>query len=59
MQWLLDHTLLETLQKDTEASWKKIVSDDSIWFRLSENLTYPVELENMRYQMHLYQRQHD
>ncbi|KAF5003373.1 hypothetical protein FDECE_10079 [Fusarium decemcellulare] len=52
MQWLLDHTLLET---DTPGySWDKLQSDDSIWFRLPEGLSYPIPLENMRYQMHLY-----
>ncbi|KAL6866119.1 hypothetical protein ACO1O0_002221 [Amphichorda felina] len=52
MQWLLDHTLLET-----EASgyrWEKLESRDSIWFRLPETLSYPMQLENMRYQTHLY-----
>lgn len=55
MQWLLDHTLLET---DTPGySWEKLQSDDSIWFRLPEGLSYPIALENMRYQMHLYRLQ--
>jgi 25S rRNA (uracil2843-N3)-methyltransferase len=55
MQWLLDHTLLET---DTLGySWEKLQSDDSIWFRLPEDLSYPIALENMRYQMHLYRLQ--
>jgi 25S rRNA (uracil2843-N3)-methyltransferase len=37
--------------------WKKVVSDDSRWFRLNQQaLKYPIELENMRYQIHLYQR---
>ncbi|KFA62372.1 hypothetical protein S40285_06231 [Stachybotrys chlorohalonatus IBT 40285] len=52
MAWLLDHTLQET--KDIEYSWKKLESHDSIWFRLPEGLVYPIPLENMRYQMHLY-----
>ncbi|KAM0198279.1 hypothetical protein ACHAPA_010130 [Fusarium lateritium] len=52
MQWLLDHTLIET---DTPGySWDKLQSDDSLWFRLPEGLSYPIPLENMRYQMHLY-----
>lgn len=52
MQWLLDHTLVET---DTPGySWDKLQSDDSLWFRLPEGLSYPIPLENMRYQMHLY-----
>ncbi|KAJ9501634.1 hypothetical protein H2202_002596 [Exophiala xenobiotica] len=52
MKWLLDHTLQEVAQ----AKWKKHVSDDSRWFRLNPSLKYPLELENMRYQIHLYQR---
>lgn len=52
MQWLLDHTLLKT---DVSGySWEKLEFHDSIWFRLPETLTYPMQLENMRYQMHLY-----
>ncbi|OAP54867.1 hypothetical protein AYL99_11315 [Fonsecaea erecta] len=59
MKWLLDHTLLEVAgKKGGEVKWRKCVSDDSRWFRLSQQqpLKYPVELENMRYQIHLYQR---
>jgi 25S rRNA (uracil2843-N3)-methyltransferase len=52
MQWLLDHTLLETMT--TDCKWEKLESNDSIWFRLSEALSYPIQLENMRYQLHLY-----
>ncbi|KAF4339792.1 25S rRNA (uridine(2843)-N(3))-methyltransferase [Fusarium beomiforme] len=52
MQWLLDHTLIES--ETPGYSWEKLQSDDSIWFRLPEGLSYPIPLENMRYQMHLY-----
>ncbi|EXJ83169.1 hypothetical protein A1O1_06788 [Capronia coronata CBS 617.96] len=55
MKWLLDHTLLEAAGGEN-SKWKKYVSDDSRWFRLSPSLKYPIELENMRYQIHLYQR---
>ncbi|KAF5533936.1 hypothetical protein FNAPI_12535 [Fusarium napiforme] len=55
MQWLLDHTLIET--ETPGYSWEKLQSDDSIWFRLPEGLSYPIPLENMRYQMHLYRLQ--
>ncbi|THY46193.1 hypothetical protein D6C97_08368 [Aureobasidium pullulans] len=62
MQWLLDHTLLspkKDAEKGTPPQWKKLVSDESRWFRLPEDdLKYPIELENMRYQIHLYRR-HD
>ncbi|KAG9678238.1 hypothetical protein KCU95_g15928, partial [Aureobasidium melanogenum] len=61
MQWLLDHTLLspkKNAEKGTPAQWKKLVSDESRWFRMpDEDLKYPIDLENMRYQIHLYQRQ--
>ncbi|TKA83373.1 hypothetical protein B0A55_01036 [Friedmanniomyces simplex] len=60
MQWLLDHTLLSDSQQkagiETAARWEKVVSDESRWFRLPLGLEYPIELENMRYQMHLYRR---
>ncbi|KAL6247218.1 hypothetical protein RBB50_005561 [Rhinocladiella similis] len=52
MKWLLDHALQDVAQ----GKWKKQVSDDSRWFRLNSSLKYPMELENMRYQIHLYQR---
>lgn len=60
MQWLLDHTLLEasaigSSTNTTESGqWEKLVSDESRWFRLPKGLEYPVALENMRYQAHLY-----
>ncbi|KAG0646263.1 Base methyltransferase of 25S RNA 6 [Hyphodiscus hymeniophilus] len=59
MKWLLDHTLLETDKSrgdETDASWQKVISEDSQWFRLPEGLRYPISLENMRYQIHLYRR---
>ncbi|KAI9842913.1 MAG: hypothetical protein M1837_006745 [Sclerophora amabilis] len=60
MHWLLDHTLLpaESGKLDEECGWKweKLVTDESQWFRLPPGLKYPIELEDMRYQMHLYQR---
>lgn len=59
MQWLLDRTLLGKQDERGEedgAEWEKLVSDDSRWFRLLENLKYPISLENMRYQLHLFRR---
>jgi 25S rRNA (uracil2843-N3)-methyltransferase len=62
MQWLLDHTLLNQAgdnvkEKDREmAKWEKIHEDESRWFRLASTLQYPIELENMRMQLHLYRR---
>ncbi|KAL7942410.1 hypothetical protein V8C42DRAFT_332309 [Trichoderma barbatum] len=56
MQWLLDHTLTDPRAPPQGYEWENIESHDSIWFRLPEGLSYPIQLENMRYQMHLYQR---
>lgn len=57
MQWLLNHTLVES--ESSEYTWERLESEDSIWFRLPEGLVYPIQLENMRYQMHLYRVQKD
>ncbi|KAI1207129.1 uncharacterized protein F4807DRAFT_188268 [Annulohypoxylon truncatum] len=55
MQWLLDHTLLQADKLPPEGCrWEKLKSHDSIWFRLSDGLRYPIDLQDMRYQMHLY-----
>ncbi|RMZ79910.1 hypothetical protein DV738_g3060, partial [Chaetothyriales sp. CBS 135597] len=56
MKWLLDHALLGG---PGTPKWIKIVSDDSRWFRLPMDLKYPLALENMRYQIHLYRRAPD
>ncbi|KAF3037270.1 hypothetical protein E8E12_008171 [Didymella heteroderae] len=60
MQWLLDHTLLADTSggkaKEEIRSWEKVQEDDSRWFRLDDRLEYPIELENMRMQLHLYRR---
>ncbi|QSZ33365.1 hypothetical protein DSL72_002953 [Monilinia vaccinii-corymbosi] len=59
MKFLLDHTLIETQKsggKESVPDWVKVYSEDSQWFRLGENLKYPIQLENMRYQVHLYRR---
>ena len=55
MQWLLDRVLLGTKREPIAGrSWKKLEGKDSVWFRLAEGLDYPIQLENMRYQVHLY-----
>ena len=62
MQWLLDHTLLESAAISTSKNaskqwqWQKLEAKESDWFRLSNDLRYPVTLEDMRYQLHLYRR---
>ncbi len=62
MQWLLDHTLLEASAvgsskiASVERQWEKLESRDSEWFRLDGELRYPIDLEDMRYHLHLYRR---
>ncbi|KAI9764954.1 MAG: hypothetical protein M1835_007478 [Candelina submexicana] len=62
MQWLLDHTLLGTTAKSGDKGrqenpqWERLFKDESRWFRLPQGLKYPLELENMRYQIHMYRR---
>jgi 25S rRNA (uracil2843-N3)-methyltransferase len=56
MQWLLDHTLLDTSKAQPTSRWEKLQEEESKWFRLPADLRYPIELENMRYQLHLYRR---
>lgn len=59
MQWLLDHTLLDEARTgsiENANQWDKLYSSDSTWFRHSPGLTYPISLEDMRYQVHLYRR---
>lgn len=59
MQWLLDHTLLDAARIESIENanqWEKLYSSDSTWFRHSPGLSYPVILEDMRYQVHLYRR---
>ena len=58
MQWLLDHTVLGSsgeAGEDCVAEWIKIRGEET-WFRVPRELKYPLELENMRYQLHLYRR---
>ncbi len=59
MHWLLDHTLLQLAGTNAAGTrkWRKDLTDESRWFRLDQQLRYPVELENMRYQIHLFERE--
>ena len=63
MHWLLDYTFLgpsiNGTSNPTNVKWEKLIDEDSHWFRLPPGLSYPIELENMRYQIHLYRRRSD
>ncbi|ETS82129.1 hypothetical protein PFICI_07131 [Pestalotiopsis fici W106-1] len=48
-----DKTKAQAQQEDG-CKWEKLDENESIWFRISDELRYPIQLENMRYQMHLY-----
>lgn len=58
MQWLLNHTLLEAVNGDgrEERKWEKMYGEESRWFRLGEDLRYPIVLEDLRMQVHVYRR---
>ena len=61
--WLLDHALLtQSLEFFANPPWEKVGSQstDSKWYRIPPELQdtkiYPIQLENMRYQMQVYRR---
>lgn len=66
MAWLLDRVLLAADKHGRATAvvegrkWRKLETRKSSWFRLAEGrggesgLDYPIGLENMRYQLHLY-----
>jgi 25S rRNA (uracil2843-N3)-methyltransferase len=63
IQWLLDHTMLmsdpQKRGADVTPKWSKLSSDESKWFRLPPGLEYPIALEHMRYQIHVYEKNED
>lgn len=63
MHWLLDLTLVGSQKQPNgekaTPKWRKLVTDESRWFRLPPGLKYAIELENCRYQIHLYRRTED
>ncbi|KAI7784152.1 hypothetical protein LA080_010464 [Diaporthe eres] len=67
MSWLMDYALVPKPKKKTAdgegggesesaTAWQKVISEDSVWYRLEEDLEYPVSLENMRFQIHVFKR---
>lgn len=66
MSWLMDYALLpkpkkkavdgEVGEEEPTCAWEKVISEDSVWYRLEEDLDYPVSLENMRFQIHVFKR---
>lgn len=67
MSWLMDYALIPKPKKkstdedeggegESANAWEKVISEDSVWYRLEEDLEYPVSLENMRFQIHVFKR---
>ena len=57
MTWMLDHTLLELDGQDEQGTqWRRLLADESRWFRRDKTLEYPLQLEDMRYQVRIFER---
>ena len=63
MQWLLDHILIAAPNVGSSVNaggekkqWEKVHAQESRWFRLPVGLKYPIGLEDMRFQVHLYRK---
>jgi 25S rRNA (uracil2843-N3)-methyltransferase len=63
MNLLLDYALLPKEQKQDdsdeeqpERAWEKVVNEPSMVYKLDDALKFPVSLENMRFQVHLFKR---
>jgi len=55
MHYLLDLVLLEKGLSEKPA-WEKLIGDQNRLFKMEEGLKYPVGLENIRFQVHLFRR---
>ncbi|KAI9725609.1 MAG: hypothetical protein M1828_002894 [Chrysothrix sp. TS-e1954] len=42
--------------RTVEPVWQELRSSASVWWRQPQGLKYPVQIENMRYQLHLYRK---
>ncbi|KAB5539547.1 hypothetical protein GE09DRAFT_1290631 [Coniochaeta sp. 2T2.1] len=51
MQWLMDKLL--TGEREGR-NWAKLEQEEAVWFRLKQDLEYPIKLENMRHQVHVH-----
>lgn len=70
MKWLLEHALLgspvsKAKDDDEEEGeegekeikkWERILLDENRLFKLDEGLKYPISLENLRFQVHVFRR---
>lgn len=51
--WLLEHALRQ-MEKQEGISLEPVENNSSLWFRLDSDLDYPIQLENMRYQLQVF-----
>ena len=63
MSLLLDYALLPKKQnpddsdeEQPERAWEKVINEPSMVYKLDDALKFPVSLENMRFQVHLFKR---
>jgi 25S rRNA (uracil2843-N3)-methyltransferase len=63
MNMLLDYALLpkekkpdDSDEEQPERAWEKVINEPSMVHKLDDALSYPVSLENMRFQVHLFKR---
>jgi len=59
MHYLLDLILMEKhfpKAVDDNPAWEKLVEDQSRLFKLEQGLKYPIGLENIRFQVHLFRK---
>jgi 25S rRNA (uracil2843-N3)-methyltransferase len=63
MDLLMDYALLPKKQNEDdsdeeqpERAWEKVINEPSMLYKLDDALSYPVSLENMRFQVHLFKR---
>jgi 25S rRNA (uracil2843-N3)-methyltransferase len=56
MHWLMDKVLGGGGGSDDRDGrwWHKVDEQESVWFRLKPGLDYPIQLENMRHQVHVH-----
>jgi 25S rRNA (uracil2843-N3)-methyltransferase len=59
MRYLLDLVFMEKRlpkEVDDKPAWEKLIEDESRWFKLDDGLQYPIGLENIRFQIHLFRK---
>lgn len=53
ISWLLEHALRQ-MEKQEGILLESVDNNSSLWFRIDGELDYPIQLENMRYQLQVF-----